>query len=92
MPNVPTVAEAGYPGFEALNWYAFVAPGQTPAPLLDRWNQEIVKVLNDAGVRDSLTKLGLSPHPTTRVQIADFMKGESAKWGAIVRERKLTNQ
>lgn len=92
MPNVPTVAEAGYPGFEALNWYAFVAPGQTPAPLLDRWNQEIVKVLNDAGVRDSLIKLGLSPHPTTRVQIADFMKGESAKWGAIVRERKLTNQ
>ena len=45
MPNIPTVAEAGYPGFEALNWYAFVAPGKTPAPLLDRWNQEIVKVL-----------------------------------------------
>ena len=43
MPDIPTVAESGYPGFEALNWYAFVAPGKTPAPILDRWNREIVK-------------------------------------------------
>ena len=47
LPNIPTVAESGYPGFQALNWYAFVASGKTPAPLLDRWNQEIVKTLND---------------------------------------------
>jgi tripartite-type tricarboxylate transporter receptor subunit TctC len=49
LPNIPTVAESGFPGFEALNWYAFVAPGKTPAPLLDRWNQEIVKVLSQIG-------------------------------------------
>lgn len=90
LPNIPTVAESGYPGFEALNWYAFVAPGKTPAPLLDRWNQEVVKVLNDPGVRDSLTKLGLTPHPTTRAELTEFMKKESTKWGAIVRERKIT--
>jgi len=41
LPNIPTVAESGFAGFEALNWYAFVAPGKTPEPLLDRWNQEI---------------------------------------------------
>jgi tripartite-type tricarboxylate transporter receptor subunit TctC len=90
LPNIPTVAEAGYPGFEALNWYAFVAPGKTPAALLDRWNQEIVKVLNDAEVKDALNQHGLTPQPTTRAELAEFMKKEDAKWSAIVRERKIT--
>lgn len=90
LPNIPTVAEAGYPGFEALNWYAFVAPGKTPAPLLDRWNQEIVKVLNDAEVKAALNQHGLTPQPTTRAELTEFMKKEDAKWGAIVRERKIT--
>jgi tripartite-type tricarboxylate transporter receptor subunit TctC len=92
LPNVPTVAESGYPGFEALNWYAFVAPAKTPAPLLDRWNQEVVKVLNDRDVREQLTKHGLAPHPTTRAELTDFMQKESTKWGAIVRERKITSE
>ena len=92
MPNIPTVAESGYPGFEALNWYAFVASAKTPGPILDRWNQEIVKVLRDAEVRDALTKLGLTPHPTTRAELTDFMTRESAKWGTIVRERKITSE
>ena len=90
LPNIPTVAESGYPGFEALNWYAFVAPGKTPAPMLERWNQEIVKVLMDAGVKDALQKHGLTPQPTTRAELAEFMKKEDAKWSAIVRERKIT--
>ena len=92
MPNVPTVAESGYPGFEALNWYAFVASAKTPAPLLDRWNQEIVKVLNDASIREQLLKHGLTPQPTTRAELGDFMRRESAKWGAIVRDRKITGE
>jgi tripartite-type tricarboxylate transporter receptor subunit TctC len=90
LPNIPTVAESGYPGFEALNWYAFVAPGKTPAALLDRWNAEIVKVLNDPEVKDGLNKHGLTPQPTTRAELTTFMKQESSKWGAIVRERKIT--
>ncbi|HZF84407.1 MAG TPA: tripartite tricarboxylate transporter substrate binding protein, partial [Burkholderiaceae bacterium] len=90
MPNIPTVAESGYPGFEALNWYAFVAPGKTPAPLLDRWNQAIVKVLADPGVKEALNKHGLTPQPTTRAELAAFMKQEDAKWSAIVRDRKIT--
>ena len=90
MPNTPTVAEAGYPGFEALNWYAFVAPGKTPAPLLDRWNQEIVKVPNDPSVKDALNKHGLTPQPTTRAELTAFMKKESTQWATIIKERKLT--
>ncbi|MGA8785644.1 MAG: tripartite tricarboxylate transporter substrate binding protein [Polaromonas sp.] len=90
MPNIPTVAESGYPGFEALNWYAFVAPAKTPTALLDRWNKEIVKVLNDAGVKEALNKHGLTPQPTSRAELTAFMKKEDVKWSAIVRERKIT--
>ena len=90
LPGIPTVAESGFPGFEALNWYAFVAPGKTPAPLLDRWNQEIVKVLNDPGVKEALNKHGLSPQPTTRAELTAFMKKESAQWAATIKERKIT--
>ena len=51
---------------------------------------EIVKVLNDPSVRDALNKHGLTPQPTTRAELTAFMKKEDAKWGAIVRERKIT--
>ncbi|MES3002224.1 MAG: tripartite tricarboxylate transporter substrate binding protein [Pseudomonadota bacterium] len=92
MPNIPTVAESGFPGFQALNWYAFVAPAKTPTPILDRWNVEIVKVLNDPEVKDALNKHGLTPQPTTRAELTEFMRKESAQWGAIVRERKITGE
>lgn len=90
MPNIPTVAESGYPGFEALNWYAFVAPGKTPVALLERWNQAIVTVLADPGVKQALNKHGLTPQPTTRAELTAFMKKEDAKWSAIVRDRKIS--
>jgi len=89
MPDIPTVAESGYPDFEALNWYAFVAPGKTPEPILDRWNQEIVKVLNDPSVKEALNKHGLTPQPTTRAELTAFMHEEDKKWGTIVRERNI---
>ena len=92
MPNIPTVAESGYPGFQALNWYAFMASAKTPAPMLDRWNKEIVKVLNDPGVKEALAKHGLDPHPTSRAEFSTFMKKEYDQWGAIVKERKITAQ
>lgn len=92
LPDVPTVAESGVPGFRALNWYAFVASGKTPPAILERWNEEIVKVLRRPDVHDTLYKLGLTAHPTTRAELNDFMRKESAQWGAIVRERKITGE
>ena len=89
MPDVPTMAESGYPGFNATNWYAFVAPAKTPAPILDRWNAELVKVLNDPEVRAQLNKHGLTPDPTTRQELADFMAKESATWKQVVKERNI---
>ena len=91
MPDIPTVAEAGYPGFEALNWYAFVAPGKTPAAILERWNVEIVKALNDEGVKKALNDHGLTPQPTSRQELAEFMKKEYEQWGKVVKERQLSS-
>ncbi len=90
LANVPTVAELGFPGFEALNWYAFVASSKVPPAILDKWNVEIVKVLNDPSIKEALTKHGLSGHPTTRAELTAFMQKESDKWGKIVRERKIS--
>jgi tripartite-type tricarboxylate transporter receptor subunit TctC len=92
MPDVPTVAESGYPDFEATNWYAFVAPAKTPREILDFWNREIVKALNDPSVHAELTKNGLEPAPTTREELARYMERESEKWGKVVREAKITGE
>ena len=89
MPNVPTIAESGYPGFNATNWYAFVASSKTPKAMLDRWNLEIVKVLNTPEVKEQLLKHGLTPMPGTRDELARYMASESILWGRIIKERKI---
>ena len=90
LPNVPTIAESGYPGFNAANWYAFVASSKTSKPLLDRWNLELVKVLNAPDVREQLNKHGLTPQPGTREELARYIASESATWGRIIKDRKIT--
>jgi len=90
MANVPTVAESGFPGFNATNWYAFVAPAKTPAPILDRWNRELVKALNSPDVKEELLKRGLIPTPTTREELGRYIASESIAWEKVVRERKIT--
>jgi tripartite-type tricarboxylate transporter receptor subunit TctC len=90
MPNVPTVAESGYPGFEATNWYAFVAPAKTPKEILDFWNRELVKVLKDPAVNAELAKHGLEPMPGTREELARYIDKETATWGKVVRDAKIT--
>src|SRR5262245_7875495 len=90
MPNVPTLAESGFPGFNATNWYAFVAPGKTPEPILARWNQELVKALNAPEVRDELLKHGLTPMPGSREELARYIESESKIWAQVIKERKIT--
>jgi len=90
MPEVPTVAESGYPGFEAVNWYCFVAPGKTPKEIIDFWNREIVKVLNDPQVKAELSKHDLVPDPGTPQELARYIDSETEKWGKVVRAAKIT--
>jgi len=89
MTQVPTIAESGYPGFNATNWYAFVAPGKTPAPVLERWNAELVKALNADDVKAELTKHGLTPAPGTRDELAKFIAAESKAWAQVIKERRI---
>jgi tripartite-type tricarboxylate transporter receptor subunit TctC len=92
LPKVPTIAESGYPGFNATNWYAFVASSKVPAPVLDRWNIEIVKVLKSPDVVSQLNDHGLTPMPTSREDLAKYMAKESAVWGQLIKEKKITGE
>ncbi len=90
LPNVPTVAESGYPGFAAENWYAFVAPAKTPKDIIDFWNRELVKALKDPEVVQALDKQGLSPHPGTPEDLAKYIDSESEKWAKVVKAAHIT--
>jgi tripartite-type tricarboxylate transporter receptor subunit TctC len=92
LPNVPTVAESGYPAYIATNWYAFVAPAKVPAAVLDRWNTELVKVLKNPDVINELNGHGLPPQPGTRDELAREIERESRIWGRVIRDRKITVQ
>jgi tripartite-type tricarboxylate transporter receptor subunit TctC len=90
LPNVPTIAESGFPGYSATNWYAFVASSKVPKPILDRWNTELVKVLKSPDVIAELVKHGLPPQPGTREELAAEISSESALWGRVIRDRKIS--
>ena len=92
LPNLPTVAESGYPGFNATNWYAFVAPARVPQPILDRWQRELVTVLTTPEVRDELIKHGLTPAPGSREALAATIAAESLAWGKLIRARKIVGE
>jgi len=86
MPDVPTVAEQGYPGFDTLNWYAYVVPAKTPKAVVDRLNQVLVRILKDPDVAKELEMKGLSPSPSTPAELAAYMKREYDTWGQVVKK------
>lgn len=90
LPEVPTIAESGYPGYEATNWYAYVAPAKTPKDVLARWNTELVKVLSDAEVRQQLLGHGLEPQPGSAEALAKYIAREYETWGRVVKQAKIT--
>jgi len=92
MADVPTVAEAGYSGYEATNWYAYLAPAKTPKDIVERLNREIVKALGSPEVKDLLNKQGLEAAPGTPEQLAAYMKREYDTWGKVVKEAGIKAQ
>ncbi len=85
MPDVPTLAEQGFPGFESNSGFIYLAPGGTPANILDRLNAEFVAVLRDPAVRDALTKQGVEVMATSRAETAAFIRREMAKYAEVVK-------
>jgi tripartite-type tricarboxylate transporter receptor subunit TctC len=86
VPEVPTVAEAGVPGFEVTVWYGILATGRTPKPIIDKLNGGIVKALQSADVRQQLTSLGLEPVGSAAGQFGAKIRAEMAQWAKVVKQ------
>jgi len=84
MPDLPTTAEAGLPGYEFIAYFGLVAPAGTPADIVRRLNAEVVKALAAPDVIDSLAKMGLESYPTTPEQYAALIAGDLEKWKRLV--------
>ena len=85
VPDLPTIDESGFPGFEAVGWIGIVAPARTPDAVLDKLNAEIVRLLREPDVRERLSALAFTPVGDTRAHYAAFIKSEIAKWGQAVK-------
>ncbi|CAG9179956.1 tripartite tricarboxylate transporter substrate binding protein [Cupriavidus respiraculi] len=90
LPDVPTVAEAGVPGYEATSWFALYATGGTPQAIVDRLNAEVVKILAMPEVKKQMDGQGAEPNPEKPAQLAAFMKAETAKWAKVVKASGAT--
>jgi tripartite-type tricarboxylate transporter receptor subunit TctC len=85
LPELPTVAEAGVPGYEADLWLGLMAPAGTPAAIINRLNEETVKILQRADVRANFLQQGTEPLGSTPAQFAAFIKADVEKWGKVVK-------
>ncbi len=90
LPDVPTVAEAGLPGFENTGWFGFMAPAGTPKPIIDKIHADTVKVLADQEVKDRLTQLGMAPVGNSPADFTREIAVEYERWGKVVTARKIT--
>ena len=86
LPDVPTVAESGYPGYEASGWLALLFPAKTPDAIVDRMYRETITVINLPEVREQLLSFGLDPAPSSPDALRSYIKAEFAKWGKLVKE------
>jgi tripartite-type tricarboxylate transporter receptor subunit TctC len=85
LPDVPTVAESGLPGYEAKNWYGVLAPAQTPSAITQRLSDDIRNVIGMADVRSILLAQGLDPAPSSPAQFTTYVRAEIAKWAKVIR-------
>ena len=85
MPELPTIAESGLPGFDANNWYGVVVPVKTSKAIIARLNAEITKALSAQDLKDLFLTQGLDPAPGTPEQFGAYIKSETAKWGKIIK-------
>lgn len=89
LAGVPTIAEAGVPGYEVANWWGILAPAGTPPAIVELLHDEIAALLDSADVRDQLAGEGATPAAMTSEAFGQFMAQETARWGRVVAERGL---
>jgi tripartite-type tricarboxylate transporter receptor subunit TctC len=86
LPDVPTMQEAGVPGYAASVWLALLAPAGTPPEIVNKLNSEIAKVMKDPELRKLFDSAGVEPDPSTPQAMSDYMAQEMARWGKVVKE------
>jgi tripartite-type tricarboxylate transporter receptor subunit TctC len=89
LPDVPTIAEAGVPGFDATLWVGFMAPAGTPQPIVDKLNQEITKILARSDIEEAWEKTGATPIVMTQPEFKTFMDGQVAKWADVIKGNRI---
>jgi tripartite-type tricarboxylate transporter receptor subunit TctC len=85
-PDLPTIAESGFPGFDVRSWYAFLVPAGTPMDVVRRLHDATVKALGLPEIKDAMAKQGLDPEPSTPQELADRIKQETAVWADVIKE------
>ncbi len=89
LPDVPTLAEQGYPNTDASNWYALLAPAKTPPAVIAKLNKAVNDALNDPAIHDKLVKTGATPVGGTPEALGTFMRAQYDKWGRIIKENDI---
>jgi tripartite-type tricarboxylate transporter receptor subunit TctC len=92
LPDVPTLAEQGFPNTDASNWYGLLAPSKTPPDVIAKLNKAVDDALKDPEVHEKLVKTGATPVGGTPEQLGTFMKAEYEKWGRVVKEHDIKDQ
>ncbi|HEV7820182.1 MAG TPA: tripartite tricarboxylate transporter substrate binding protein [Burkholderiales bacterium] len=90
LPELPTLAESGLPGYEADNWYGIVTTAGTPRPIVDYLNAEIVRAMQTADVKELLFKQGLEVHTSTPAEFGAYMKSEFDKWAKVIKDAGIS--
>jgi tripartite-type tricarboxylate transporter receptor subunit TctC len=86
LPDVPTMTEAGVPGFETGQWFGIVAPAATPREIVKKLNAEIARIVQQPEVKDQMSKLGLEPMGSTPEEFDAHIRSEVAKWAKVIKE------
>lgn len=89
LPDVPTMAEAGYPNFEATAWFGLLAPAGTPRPIVDRLNKEVVAILTSPDIKERLDGMGATVVADKPEEFGRFMANEINKWGPVVKRANI---
>jgi tripartite-type tricarboxylate transporter receptor subunit TctC len=92
LPELPTVAESGVPGYSAVGWFGLFAPAGTPKEIVARISADANKVLNDPAVRQKMAAAGTEPSPDTPEEFGRFVRSEMDKWTKLMKERGITPQ
>jgi tripartite-type tricarboxylate transporter receptor subunit TctC len=92
MPDVPTIAEAGVPGYEATIWLGIMAPKGTPQPIVDRLNAEINKVLGRADVKEAWAKQGVEPLVMSTAEFDKYLRADIEKWAKVIKDAGIKAQ